>query len=139
MLALLVAPRFARSDEWEQVPSEPESGGAAEALAGNKGRLACTLVGAFVEETAKLRDKGMTEQSQLDNIDKPNGKLSRLTVGGMLSGDTSGTLRAGIHREIAYVYAHREMTPAQLGAHARQSCGNPARGAKGAADPPGDR
>jgi len=26
----------------------------------------------------------------------------------MLSADTAATLRAGIHREIAYVYEHRE-------------------------------
>ena len=43
----------------------------------------------------------------------------------MLSADTAATLRAGIHREIAYVYEHREMTPAQLSAHARETCGNP--------------
>jgi hypothetical protein len=43
----------------------------------------------------------------------------------MLSADTAGTLRAGIHREIAYVYEHREMTPAKLGDRVRQTCGNP--------------
>jgi hypothetical protein len=39
-----------------------------------------------------------------------------------------GTVRAGIHREIDYVYVHRDMTPAQLGTQARQNCGNPQNG-----------
>ena len=144
MLALLAAPALVRSDEWEQVPSESgqgaatEGGGAAKALAGDKGAMACTLVGAFVQQTAKLRDQGVTEESQLASIDKPNGKLYQLTIGKMLSADTAGTLRAGIHREIAYVYEHREMTPAQLGARARQTCGNPESGPNGAADPSGN-
>ncbi len=87
--------------------------------------MACAMVGALVQQTAKLRDQGVTEESQLASIDKPGGKLYQLTVGNMLSADTAGTLRAGIHREIAYVYEHREMTPAQLGDRARQTCGSP--------------
>jgi len=139
VLALLAAPVFAQGDDWEQVPSAPDqdavtaSGGANKAL--NKGSMACTLVGAFVEQTAKERDKGATQESQLTSIDKPNGKLAQLTIGSMLTADTSGMLRAGLHREVAYVYEHREMTPAQLGAHARQACGNPESGADEAAAP----
>ena len=130
-LALLAAPAFAQNDEWEQVPSDSgqggatEGGGTAKASAGDKSAMACAMVGALVRQTAKLRDQGVTEESQLASIDKPGGKLYQLTIGNMLSADTAGTLRAGIHREIAYVYEHREMTPAQLSDRARQTCGNP--------------
>jgi len=129
-LALLTTQAFAQSDEWEQVPSDSgqgavEGGGTAKASAGDKSAMACAMVGALVRQTAKLRDQGVSEESQLASIDKPGGKLYQLTIGNMLSADTAGTLRAGIHREIAYVYEHREMTPAQLGDRARQTCGNP--------------
>ena len=93
------------------------------APAGNKNAMACAMVGALVQQTAKMRDQGVSEQSQVASIDNPSGKLYQLTTGNMLSADTAGTLRAGIRREIAYVYQHREMTPAQLGDRARQSCG----------------
>jgi hypothetical protein len=139
VLALLAVPALARGDDWEQVPSVSDrgaptaSGATTEPL--NKSSMACALVGAFVEQTAKQRDKGATQESQLASIDNPNGKLAQLTIGNMLTADTSGMLRAGLHREVAYVYAHREMTPAQLGAHARQTCGNPESGADEAAAP----
>jgi hypothetical protein len=139
VLALLAVPAFARGDDWERVPSAPHQGAAtasgAATKALNKSSMACTLVGAFVEQTAKQRDKGATQESQLASIDKPNGKLAQLTIGNMLTADTSGMLRAGLHREVAYVYEHREMTPAQLGAHARQTCGNPGSSADEAAAP----
>ena len=128
---LLAARAFAQSDEWERVPSDSghgvatDGGGTAMAPARDKSAMACAMVGALVQQTAKLRDQGVTEESQLASIDKPGGKLYQLTVGNMLSADTAGTVRAGIHREIAYVYEHREMTPAQLGDRARQTCGNP--------------
>jgi hypothetical protein len=133
-LALLAAQAFAQNDDWEQVPSDSgqsattEGGGAAKAPAGDKSAMACAMVGALVQQAAKLRDRGVTEESQLASIDKPSGKLYQLTIGNMLSADTAGTLRAGIHREIAYVYEHREMTPAQLGDRARQTCGSPESG-----------
>ena len=133
-LALLAAQVFAQDDEWEQVPSESgrgaatEGGAAAKAPMEDKGAMACTMVGALVQQVAKLRDQGVSEESQFASIEKPSGKLYQLTIGNMLSADTAGTLRAGIHREIAYVYEHREMTPAQLGDRARQTCGNPESG-----------
>jgi hypothetical protein len=139
VLALLAAPALVRSDEWEQVPSESghsaatESGGAATAPMGSKGAMACAMVGALVQQAAKMRERGVSEQSQLASVDNPNGKVYQLTIGNMLSADTAAMLRAGIHREIVYVYQHRELTPAQLGARARQTCGNPENGAKGAA------
>jgi hypothetical protein len=139
VLALFAAPALAQGDDWEQVPSAPDQGAATASGATtktlNKSSMACTLVGAFVEQTAKQRDKGATQESQLASIDKPNGKLAQLTIGNMLTADTSGMLRAGLHREVAYVYEHREMTPAQLGTHARQTCGNPESGAGEAAAP----
>jgi hypothetical protein len=139
VLALFAAPALAQGDDWEQVPSAPDQGAATASGATtktlNKSSMACTLVGAFVEQTAKQRDKGATQESQLASIDKPNGKLAQLTIGNMLTADTSGMLRAGLHREVAYVYEHREMTPAQLGTHARQTCGNPESGAEEAAAP----
>lgn len=144
MLALLAAPGLVRSDEWEQVPSEPGQGAAADGgvevkpPADDKGAMACSLVAALVQRMAKLRDEGVTEDSQLASIDKPGGRLYQLTVRGMLSADTAGTLRAGIHREIAYVYEHREMTPAQLGSHARETCGNPESGGKQSPGPSGN-
>ncbi|HVB82879.1 MAG TPA: hypothetical protein VNE82_23380 [Candidatus Binataceae bacterium] len=144
LLVLLAASALAQSDGWERVPSESghgaatEGGGVAKALSGDKGAMACMMVGALVQQAAKLRDRGVTEESQLASIDQPNGKLHQLTVGKMLSADTAGALRAGIHREIAYVYEHREMTPAQLGARARQTCGNPESGSKDSAGPSGN-
>lgn len=137
-LTLLVAQVFAQSDQWEQVPSQSgqgaatEGGSAAKTPMEDKSAMACTLVGALVQEVAKLRDQGVSEESQLASIDKPSGKLYQLTIGNMLAADTAGTLRAGIHREIAYVYEHREMTPAQLGDRARQTCGNPENGSEAA-------
>ena len=79
--------------------------------------------GQFVENEDGLNASSLVLRDA--SIDKPGGKLYQLTIGNMLSADTAGTLRAGIHREIAYVYEHREMTPAQLGDRVRQTCGNP--------------
>jgi hypothetical protein len=144
MLALLAMQAFAQSGEWERVPSESSPGAAsggsvaANAPAENRGAMACSFVATLVQQMAKLRDQGVTEEAQLASIDKPGGKLYRLTVGGMLSADTAGTLRAGIHREIVYVYEHREMTPTQLGAHARETCGNPESGDKASPGPSGN-
>jgi hypothetical protein len=141
VLALLAAPALVHSDEWEQAPSESGqgaaagSGSAANSPMGNKGAMACAMVGALVKQVAKMRDKGVSEESQLASVDNPNGKLYQLTNGNMLSADTAGALRAGIHREIAYVYQHRELTPAQLGVRARQTCGNPENRERGAAVP----
>jgi hypothetical protein len=134
-LALLAASAFAQSDDWEQVPSESGHGAASALVAKNKGGMACTLVATMVEQAAKLRDTGVTEESQLANVDSPNGTLSQLSIGSVLSADSAGTLRAGIHRQIDYVYEHREMTPAQLGTRARQTCGNPGNGGEGAPAP----
>ena len=136
-LALLAAQAFAQSDQWEQVPSDSgrgtEGGATAMPPAGDKSAMACAMVGALVRQTAKLRDQGVTQESQLASIDKPGGKLYQLTIVNMLPAGSAGTLRAGIHREIVYVYEHREMTPAQLGDRARQTCGN----AEGSSPPPG--
>lgn len=140
MLALLAALAFAQDDDWVRVPSSPSQGAvsgggdAANAPAGGNESPACAMAAAFVEKTAKLRDKGVTKQSQLDSIDNPNGKPSGL-AGGKPSADI-GALRAGLHSEVEYVYQHREMTPAALGAQARKSCGVPERGVGGAARPP---
>jgi hypothetical protein len=144
ILALLAAPGFAHSDEWERVPTVPgqgaetDGGVAVKPPANDRGATACSLVAALVQRMAKLRDQGVSEDSQLAGIDKPGGRLYQLTVGGMLSADTAGALRAAIHREIAYVYEHREMTPAQLGTHARETCGNPESGGKRSPGPSGN-
>lgn len=141
VLALLAAPAFAQDDDWVRVPSSPSqgaasgSGDAANAPAGGNGSPACAMAAAFVEETAKLRDKGVTKQSQLDSIDNPNGKPSGL-AGGKPFADIGDALRAGLHSEVEYVYQHREMTPAALGAQARKSCGVPGRGTGGTIKPP---
>ena len=138
-LASLVSQGFAQGDEWEQVPPDTGQGvttqgrGMVNAPAGDRSAMACAMVGALVQQTAKLRDQGVTEESQLASIDKPGGRLYQFTVGYTLSADTAGTLRAGIHREIVYVYEHRELTPPQLGNHARQTCGNP----ESSSPPPG--
>lgn len=87
--------------------------------------MACSQVGALVEQSAKPRDTGVTEQSQHANIENPNGTLAQLSIRSRLSADTAGTLRAELHRQINYVHAPREMTPAQLGARARETCENP--------------
>ena len=129
---------LAQDGDWEQVPS---SGGpnasagnaAASDSAGNgtaapadaRDRAACATVGSLAQELAKMRDAGVSEQSQLDSIDQPNGKLHRLTTGNRLPAATAAKLRAGIHNEIAYVYEHRELTPAELSAQARERCGKP--------------
>jgi hypothetical protein len=144
-VALLAASTLAHGDEWESVPSEPGQDaatagrGASAAPTESRALMACTMVGALVKQAAKARDKGISEESQLAGVDNPGGKLYRLTNGNMLPADTASALRAGIHREIAYVYRHRELTPEQLGARARQTCGNPESGGEGAADPSGTR
>jgi hypothetical protein len=128
MVSLLSAAAVAQNDEWEQVPAEP---GPAETgkinIPGPSGTpdagTGCGMVGAFAQEAAKLRDAGVSEETQLASIDKPGGKLYRLTERAALSADTRSEVRAAIHSEIAYVYKHREMTPAQLGTQARANCG----------------
>jgi len=127
---------FAQGDDWEQVPSSASPNASADsgASSGNsdsgaaastedKGQTACAMVGSLAQELAKMRDAGITEQSQLDSIDQPNGRLYRLTTGNRLTAETAARLRAGIHAQIAYVYEHRELTPAQLGVQARERCG----------------
>jgi hypothetical protein len=128
IFSLIFAGALARSDEWEQVPPDygqvaPGKNNMDGAPLSAKAGMACTMVGAFAQEAAKLRDKGVSEKSQLASIDKPGGKLYQLTVAARLSAAAGSAVRAGIHREIAYVYEHREMTPAQLAAQARQVCG----------------
>jgi len=127
VLALLAAPAFAQSDDdWVQVPSSrgatSEGGGAAKTTVEEEhSAIACAMVGALVQQAATMRDRGVTEQSQFLSIDGPDGRLYQI----MLATDPAGTLLAGIHREIDYVYVHRDMTPAQLGTQVRQNCGNP--------------
>src|SRR5262245_31823647 len=81
VLALLAAPALVHSDEWEQAPSESGqgaaagSGSAANSPMGNKDAMACAMVGALVKQVAKMRDKGVSEESQLASVDNPNGKL----------------------------------------------------------------
>jgi len=129
VLALLATPAFAQSDDdWVRVPSSrgaaSEGGGAAKTTMEEQSAIACAMVGALVQQAAIMRDRGVTEQSQFLSIDGPDGKLYQI----MLATDTAGTLLAGIHREIDYVYVHRDMTPAQLGTQSRQNCGNPENG-----------
>jgi len=127
MLALLAAPAFAQSDDdWVRVPSSRdvsrEGGGATKTTMDEEhSAIACAMVGALVQQAAMMRDRGVTEQSQFLSIDGPDGKLYQI----MLATDAAGTLLAGIHREIDYVYVHRDMTAAQLGTQVRQSCGDP--------------
>ena len=128
IFSVISASALAQSDEWEQVPSESAQVAANKnntdgASIGAKAGMACTMVGAFAQEAAKLRDKGVSEKSQLASIDEPGGKLYQLTVGASLSPAAGSAVRAGLRREIAYVYEHREMTSAQLAAQARKSCG----------------
>jgi hypothetical protein len=132
VLALLAAPAFAESDDWVRVPSSrgaaSEGGGGAKTPMEERSAIACAMVGALVQQAAIMRDRGVTEQSQFLSIDEPDGGLRQITIGNMLATDTAATLRAGIHREIDYVYVHRDVTPAQLGTQARQNCGNPENG-----------
>ncbi len=140
LLAMLAAaPALAQGDDWEQVPSAPAPGaipnappGAAGALGGILGRsagkanLGCELMGRMAEAAAKARDKGASERSQLKTVDDPNGTLYKLAAARKLPSGTTDSLSAMMHREIAYAYAHREMTPAQLKSHFEQQCANPA-------------
>ncbi len=127
---------FAQDDDWQQVPSSggpsgnadnpaPSAGDRAPAPADARDRTGCAMVGSLAQELAKMRDAGVGEQSQLDSIDQPDGKLYRLTAGNRLPAATAAKLRASIHGEIAYVYEHRELTPAELSARARERCGEP--------------
>lgn len=119
-----------------------EGGGAAKTTMEEQSAIACAMVGALVQQAAIMRDRGVTEQSQFLSIDEPDGGLHQITIGNMLAKDTAATLRAGIHREIDYVYVHRDMTPAQLGTQVRQNCGNPENGSAEHAAPaatPSDR
>jgi len=130
MFSLIFMAVVTRSDEWEQVPAEPGPAASGKnspegAPANVKAATGCMMVGAFAQEAARLRDSGVTEDSQLASIDKPGGRLYRLTESASLSAAARSAVRAGIHREIAYVYEHRELSPAQVAAHARSTCGAP--------------
>ncbi|HLK87623.1 MAG TPA: hypothetical protein VKT27_14050 [Candidatus Binataceae bacterium] len=129
---------LAQDDDWQQVPSSggpnanagnsassDSTGGGAAAPADAQGRTACAMVGSLAQELAKMRDAGISEQAQLDSIDRPDGRLYRLTTGNRLPAATAAKLRAGIHNEIAYVYQHRELAPAALSAQARDRCSKP--------------
>jgi len=134
-LALPAMRASAQSDDWERVPP-PASQSTADAPATKSGGvIACTLIANFVEQAAKLRDAGATEESQLADIDNPSGSLSQLSTGGKQSANTLDALRKQIHRLIDYVYEHRELTPAQIATRARRSCGNSENGGEGAGAP----
>ncbi len=134
---MLLAAVPARGQDWEQVPSEAATA-APEAPASDNGVLkellaptavkantGCKLVGQFAEETAKARDKGSSEASQLKTVDDPHGTLYKLAAANRLPDGAANTVSATLHSEIVYVYVHPEMTPAQLKAHWRQVCENP--------------
>src|ERR1700677_3408824 len=65
---LLGASAFAQSDDWERTLTTarlPPGGGTPNAVAPkSRGAMACSQVGALVEQSAKPRDTGVTEQSQ---------------------------------------------------------------------------
>jgi hypothetical protein len=136
-LLMLTGAAAAQDEGWEQVPSEPAAGAPALSATGSsllKGLLAtapgktdvgCKLVAQFAAETAKARDKGVSEESQLKTVDDPHGTLFKLASSNRLPSGTSSTMSATLHSEIVYVYEHREMTPAQLSAYWRQVCENP--------------
>ena len=89
-------------------------------------------IGRAIGEAARhRRDRAITAP----NIENPNGTLA-LSIRSRLSADTAGTLRAELHRQINYVHAPREMTPAQLGARARETCENPENVGTPVAPPP---
>lgn len=132
LLMLSVVPHLARADGWEQVPSGQGAharagigssvlSGMAASLRGRK-KLGCGLAGKFAEDTAKLRDKGVSEQAQLNKIDDPHGTFGKLASASRLTGDTAAALRTTLHRAVVYVYSHPDMTPAQLRSHWQQSC-----------------
>jgi hypothetical protein len=140
LLAMFVAaPALAQGGDWQRVPPAAEPGampnlpaGTAGALGGmlgnwvGKSSLGCELIGRLADEAAKARDKGVSEQSQLKTVDDSNGKLHTLAAASHLPAGATQALGVAIDNEIAYVYAHREMTPAQLQAHFENECAHPA-------------
>lgn len=129
---LVAAPAFAQDGDWQRVPSAPPAttpkvppGAAGEP--GGETNMGCALVARLAEAAATARDKGASEQSQLKIIDDPNGSLHTLAAASHLPFGATEVLSATIHREVVYIYAHPEMTPAQLEAHFEGECGQPSR------------
>lgn len=140
LLAMLAGPAFAQGDDWVRVPSPPPprasrnppasagvgAPGATSAPAPAPVGQGCEIAGRLAEQTAEARDKGASSESQLEVLDDPDGVFHRIADAARRAGDTAGMVNASFHREVAYVYAHREMTPAQLKAYWEQACANPA-------------
>jgi hypothetical protein len=129
MLMFGAAAALAQGGDWQRVPSAPQgTAGAAGGMFGSFGgnsHLGCTLIARLAEDAAKARDKGISEQSQLKIVDDPNGTFQTLAAASRLPGSTTQALSATIRREVSYVYAHPEMTPAQVQTHIEQECEHP--------------
>ena len=140
---LLGASAFAQSDDWERVPSDSDHGAATarrrHAQRGcakkqrSHGMQPSGRIGRAIGEAARhRRDRAITAR-QYRESQRHTGQLS---IRSRLSADTAGTLRAELHRQINYVHAPREVTPAQLGARARETCENPENVGTPVAPPP---
>lgn len=126
LLMLGAAVALAQSGDWQRVPSAlPSMSGALGGMLGKfggKSNIECTLVARLAEDAAKARDKGVSEQTQLKTVDDPHSTFQTIAAASHLPAGTTQALSAMIHGEIAYVYAHREMTPGQLESHFRDTC-----------------
>lgn len=126
LLLMSGAAALAQGGDWQRVPSGlPSMSGALGGMLGSfghKSNLECTLAARLAEDAAKARDKGVSEQTQLKTVDDPHGTFQTIAAASHLPAGTTRALSAMIDGEIAYVYAHRDMTPGQLESHFRDAC-----------------
>ncbi len=135
-MALLIVPLLGRADEWERAPSGSDGGGdmtapsgddsqvigdfLAQAKAAHAGiRTPCEVVGMFGDMAAVFRDQGVTAEHQRDNIDS---NFDRTADDKHVPHEWIQPILAVVHREIAYVYSHPEMSADQVKSHWVNMC-----------------
>jgi hypothetical protein len=136
-VALLIVPLLGRADEWERAPSGSDEGGdmaapsggddsqvigdfLAQARAAHAGiRTPCEVVGMFGDMAAVFRDQGVTPEHQRENIDS---NFDRTAADKHVPHKWIRPIMAVVHREIAYVYSHPELSADQVKSHWLNMC-----------------
>ena len=130
---ILMTPKFARADEWTQVPSggaddgsdrtAPLSGGDTQAVAtfmarvrsarGDQAKM-CELVALMANAAAVMRDNGSTRGNQLSTL---NTSMAQSADAQHVARELMAPIETVVNREIDYVYAHHSMSADQVKSH----------------------
>ncbi len=135
LTAMLLAPLLSRADDdWEQVPSSGEQGGSdvavpsgggsdasavvnflveMRAIRGDTGKP-CEVVGTYAHLAATLRDQGVSEQSQEQDIDN---NFERGAAEHHVPKPWIKPIEVVLHREVTYAYGHPAMSVDQVKSH----------------------